>query len=171
MTKFALFLAIALFLICGIAAGLIENPKSIDAQERLSSREVAERRAFQRIRMKLEEKGVPFDPEILLEPDGTAAVRLVADQIPEIRENRVLDGNVKGVQIADTLFLPEKVELTGDTLLLAKRVVFEGTNVHIKGNYNIYFMPLESDGALGTSLESAMQADLGIDADPLQPEQ
>ena len=164
MIKYKLFIAIAAWIICGIIAGLVQTPKSIDAQNLDTPDLEAKRAAFQKIRDELEDKRVPFDPAVLLEPTWRKEVMRVADSIPEMRDKRVLGEKVKGVQMADTLYLPEKVDLTGDTLLLAKTIIFEGNNVLIKGNHNIYFMPLEMDGSLGTSLESAMRADLGRNA-------
>lgn len=126
--------------------------------------------AFREIRQKLDEKGVPFDPEVLLRPTWREEVISVVDSIREMREKHVLGDKVQGVQMAETLYLPEKTRITGDTLLLAKRIIFEGNNVQIKGNHNIYFMPLEMDGALGTDLESAMRTDLGPNARPSSTE-
>lgn len=60
-------------------------------------------------------------------------------------------------KLAGTLYLPEQVELTGDTVILARRVIFEGRRPVIKGNYNVAFLPAEMDGAMGTTLEVAMK--------------
>lgn len=170
MTKYKLFIAIAAWIICGIIVGFVQAPKSIDAQNLDTPDMKAKRTAFQKIRGQLEVKGVPFDPDVLLEPTWREQLNLVLDAIPEMREKRILGETIKGVQMAETLYLPEKVRLTGDTLLLARKIIFEGNNVLIKGNYNVYFMPLEMDGALGTSLESAMRTGLGRNAEPDMPE-
>ncbi|MGE3468042.1 MAG: hypothetical protein AB7J13_14065 [Pyrinomonadaceae bacterium] len=164
MRKYILFLGIGIFMVSGVVSGLLEKPTKIEAQVHLSPRDRKDRAAFQPIRTKLEEKRVPFDPEILLDRTGPEAVRRVAHQIPEMRQKRFLGEKVKGIQMADPLLLPERVELIGDTLLLAKRIIFEGNNVVIKGHHNIYFIPLESDGALGISLDSAIKATFGNQA-------
>ena len=62
---------------------------------------------------------------------------------------------LKGVQIADTLYLPEKVEITGDTVILAKKTVFEGRHPVIKGNHTMSFLTIEIEGAIGTTLDVA----------------
>jgi hypothetical protein len=62
-----------------------------------------------------------------------------------------------GPDTSDTLYLPEKVELTGDTFILARKVIFEGRHAVVKGNFNVYFFPVETDGVLGTTLEVAMR--------------
>ena len=68
MTKYRLFIVLAAWIICGIIAGLVQAPKRIDAQNRDTPDREAKRAAFQKIRGQLEEKGVPFAPEMLLEP-------------------------------------------------------------------------------------------------------
>jgi|GEM_PF-6151812 len=166
MMKFRLSFMVASWIICGTIAGLVQAPKSIDAQNRPESEMEVKRTAFQRIRGQLESKRVPFDPEVLLEPTWREDIIRGVDAIPEMSQKRVLGEKVSGVQMAETLYLPETVKLTGDTLLLAKTIIFEGNNVLIKGNHNIYFMPLEMEGALGTKLESAMRDDLGRHAKP-----
>ncbi len=105
----------------------------------------------------LNQKGVPFEPEQLLNSKWKERLAPQLAQIPEMYEVRQLGNRVKGVQIADTLYLPEKVELTGDTVIIAKQVIFEGRDVLIKGNYNVYFFPIDREGVLGTTLEVAMK--------------
>lgn len=61
--------------------------------------------AFQEIRGKLEENRVPFEPLALLEPTWREEVNRVIDDIPEMREKRVLGDQIKGVQLAETLYL------------------------------------------------------------------
>jgi hypothetical protein len=78
-------------------------------------------------------------------------------QMPEMQRARRLGNRLKGVQLADVLYLPEKVELTGDTVILANQVIFEGRHGVLKGNYNVYFFPVVTEGVLGTTLERAVQ--------------
>ena len=49
---------------------------------------------------------------------------------------------LKGAYLADTLYLPENVEISGHTVILANYVVFEGKNPVIRGNYVLIFFPL-----------------------------
>ena len=58
--------------------------------------------------------------------------------------------------MADVLYLPEKVELTGHLVILARKVIFEGRHAVIKGNHSVYFYPIDLTGMLGTTLEVAM---------------
>jgi hypothetical protein len=63
--------------------------------------------------------GVPFDPDLLMEPGFQKRLAPVFAKMPEFRETHVVGKQMKGVQLADTLFLPENVELTGDTVIIA----------------------------------------------------
>ncbi|HXD33465.1 MAG TPA: hypothetical protein VN643_20245 [Pyrinomonadaceae bacterium] len=115
------------------------------------------RENFKRGRELLQEKGVPFEPEELLNPNWHKNLKLSLSQLPEMQAIRVVGKQIKGVHLADTLYLPEKVELTGDTVILANQVIFEGQHALIKGNYNVYFFPAVFDGVLGMSLEAAIK--------------
>ena len=121
---------------------------------------------FQAGKQLLKRKGVPFEPEELLKPRWQKRLCPKFAQMPEMNVTRRLGKRLHGVQLADVLYLPEKVELTGDTFILARQVVFEGTHALIKGNYNVYFFPIEMEGVLGTTLEVAMKesgvADSGV---------
>jgi len=91
--------------------------------------EAEKRRAsFKSGRDLLLKHGVPFDPDLLLEPGFAKRLAPVFATMPEFRETRVVGKQMKGVQIADTLFLPEKVELTGDTVIIANNMIFSGKN-------------------------------------------
>jgi len=112
---------------------------------------------FRPLKELLVQKGVPFEPELLLSPKGKKLITPKLAQIPEMYETRQLGNKVTGVQLADVLYLPEKIQLTGDTVIIANKVIFEGRNPVIKGNHAILFFPLVIDGALGTTLEVAMK--------------
>lgn len=115
------------------------------------------REQFKKGRDLLVKKGVPFEPNDLLEPGWRKKLKPKLAQMPEMRETRVVrQGTLRGVQLADTLYLPERVEITGDTVILANQIIFEGRNGVLKGNYAVYVFPLDIDGTLGTSLEVAI---------------
>lgn len=75
-----------------------------------------------------------------------------------MKEIKVFGARIGGVNIADTIYFPEKVEITSDTVILANRVIFEGRQAVIKGNHNVYFFTVVTEGVLGTSLNAAVQA-------------
>ena len=112
---------------------------------------------FKPARDLLRRKGVPFEPELLLSSRWKEILAPKFAQMPEMRVTRRSGGKLKGVQLADTLYLPEKVELTGDTVILANYVLFEGRHAVIKGNYNVYVFPVVTEGVLGTTLGAAMK--------------
>jgi hypothetical protein len=105
----------------------------------------------------LEKRGVPFDPETLLEPDWRERLAPAFDKMPEMQEERLGGARLKGVVLADTLYLPEKVELTGDTVIIARLIVHEGKDAVIKGPHSVYLYPVEEWGVLGTTLEASMR--------------
>ncbi|HEX8195586.1 MAG TPA: hypothetical protein VF571_05190 [Pyrinomonadaceae bacterium] len=86
----------------------------------------------------LKQKGVKFDPNILLYANWREKLRDTMATDPEFQENRRGTSKLKGAQLADTLVLPEQVELTGDTVIVAKNLILEGRNVVIKGNHDVH---------------------------------
>lgn len=70
-----------------------------------------------------EKRGIAFDPSDSLDVDFR--VRLVdkLSQLPEFSQVRVETQPLKGAIVADTLYLPERVSLEGDTVILVKHLV------------------------------------------------
>lgn len=156
MTKLCFALSLALIGSFAFPAGNQRFPQQPDKQ---SSRDEYEnrRRMFQPGKALLEQKAVPFEAEALLDPEWRDKLDAKLSQMPEMQVQRRLGKALKGVQLADILYLPEKVELTGDTVIIARRIVHEGKDVVIKGNHNIYTFPIEDWGALGSTLEEAVR--------------
>jgi hypothetical protein len=111
---------------------------------------------FKPARDLLKRKGVPFEPEMLLSTRWKELIAPTLAQMPEMRTVRRPGKRLKGVQLGDILYLPETVEITGDTVILANQVIFEGSHAVLKGNHHVYFFPIVREGALGTTLEAAM---------------
>jgi hypothetical protein len=130
------------------------NTKAIQST-RLPTREHedAKRRNFEPMRRLLVNKGVPFEPDALLDSKWPQKLASTFAAMPEMQETRFEQKSLSGVQLAATLYLPERVELEGDTIILAKKIVFEGNNVVIRGHYNLHIMPIESLGVIGTTLK------------------
>ena len=107
--------------------------------------ERAERRkaAFRKGRDLLARKGVPFDPDELLSPGWKERLKPVLDQMPELQMVRQGDAKLKGLQMAHTLYLPDNIELEGDTVILARYIVFLGRDVVIKGHYGLHIFTIE----------------------------
>ena len=134
-----------------------QQPSRLSALQQLRQEQeqsTRKRENFKAGRELLRRKGVPFDPDILLEPNWPRTLAPVLNQMPELLKVRQLGKSVRGALLADTLYLPEKVQLTGDTVILVKHLVFEGREVLIKGNYSISVFPIESSGVLGTTVQA-----------------
>lgn len=110
---------------------------------------------FERAKKLLRDKKVPFDPEVLLTTHWRKKLQTTFDQMPELQEIRAGDDRLKGVEMAHTLYLPEKVELEGDTVILVRNLVFDGQEAVVRGPFNIYVYPIERAGLLGTSFKTA----------------
>jgi hypothetical protein len=111
-------------------------------RERKQQGREARRASFKSGRDLLRKHGVPFDPDLLLERGFKKELAPVFATMPEFKESRLVGKQIEGVQIADSLFFPETVELTGDTVILANQLIFSGRNVVIKGPHDLHFFAM-----------------------------
>jgi hypothetical protein len=125
---------------------------SSQTTEQASQKQARISLSFEPARALLRDKNVPFDPEVLLDREWPRKLELVFAQMPEMQQVRYLDEPLKGVQLADTLYLPERVDVVEDTVILARHLVFEGSEVVIKGSHHISIFPAQDIGVLGTTL-------------------
>ncbi len=112
------------------------------------------RESFKSSRELLNKHGVLFDPNILLEGDWKKKLAPSLALMREFQDVREGGQKMEGVQLADTLLLPERVELTGDTVVIARQLVFLGKNPIIKGPHDLSFFPMEAPLTLD-SLETS----------------
>lgn len=134
----------------------ISQSNSQSNQDRLQAELDQKRADFRRARELLLKKNLPFDPDVLITDNWRKTLRSVFAQMPELREVRRGEDKLRGVQLADTLYLPEKVELEGDTVILVRNLVFDGQDAVIKGPYNIYVYPIDQSGVLGATFGEAL---------------
>lgn len=114
-------------------------------------------RGFQKGRALMLKAGLPFEPNELLDYKNRRQVIAKLDRLPEFKNSEVVGRTLEGVKIADTLYLPEKIDLVGDTVLVTRSAIFEGQKIEIKGPYDLTIIPYDQFGALGTSLEEAIE--------------
>jgi len=112
--------------------------------------------AFQPGRVLLLEKKVPFDPDTLRVKGWQERLAPFFEQMPEMKVTTRYGRQVSGALLGKNLYFPEKVELVGDTIILADKIMFEGQNVEITGKGAFYVFPISKAGVLGTSLETAV---------------
>jgi hypothetical protein len=110
------------------------------------------KRNFEPVNRLLQQKGVPFSPDELMKKDWPEKLASIFAQMPEMQETRYVSESLQGVEMADTLYLPERVRVTGDLVILAKHLVFEGERAVIKGNHSISIYPIENVSFIGTTL-------------------
>jgi hypothetical protein len=111
---------------------------------------------FAPARRMLLEKGVPFDPEILLDRDWRQKLDPAFTLSSEMQTSLRTGNRLEGVVIADKLILPERVELTGDLVIIANDLVFEGNMPVIEGyGKNVYVFPVEKTFVLGKNFDAA----------------
>lgn len=160
MKKLSLSLLMAFFIsFQGINAltfhKLLREPHSSEnlAKQQNSQNEIDSRKHnFEIADNLLRRKGVPFDPEVLLEDHWEQTLAPVFAQMPEMQEIRYKGEPLSGVELADTLYLPEKIQVLDDLVIVAKHLVFEGTDILIKGNHNISIFPAEKVTVMRSSL-------------------
>ena len=118
----------------------IEDFDKSRTPEAVKARRIA---SFKSGRDLLVKKGFPFEPNLLLENNWRERLGSATAINSELRTVKRQGNKLHGAQLADTLILPEKVEVTGDTVIVANRIIFEGKNVVIKGNHDIHFFTLD----------------------------
>ena len=115
------------------------------------------RKSFASGRALLLEKGVPFNPDDLLYRDWPKRLKPVLDSMPEMKQVRRETGPLQGVYIANTLYLRESTSLAGNTVIIAKYLVYEGDNPGISGPHDLSLFVVEPKAVLGTSLAEVLQ--------------
>src|SRR5438552_7017265 len=153
---------VAVFLLSILAlgnnAGVSATTQSTDRDQQAKQEHefLARRENFTSGRELLLNKRVPFDPDELLRDGWSQKLKPTLDIMPEMHQNRYETAPMKGAYMADTLYLPENVQLSGHTLILANYVVFEGKKPVIKGNFDLHFFPTKPVAVLGTTLAAAL---------------
>jgi hypothetical protein len=96
----------------------VQPPKITTTQNEQAELKARKKAAFRKGHALLAEKNLPFDPDELLEPRWQQRLKSKLDQVPELQVVQQGTNKLKGAQIAHTLYLPDNVQLTGDTVIL-----------------------------------------------------
>jgi hypothetical protein len=88
----------------------------------------------------LRARGVPFDPELLIDQDWRSELAPALGLMPEMREALHLKGRLNGVYLADTVLLAEHLILAGDTFILSRDFGpdDENTVINITGHHSLF---------------------------------
>jgi len=135
----------------------IPKGQPVNFTQDLRQQELDQKHAdFKAARELLLAKKVPFDPDILITKEWRKTLKSRLAEMREMQELRIGNNKLKGVELAHTLYLPEKIELVGDTVILVQNLAFEGRDVVIRGPHNLYVYVVERAGLLGTSVQQAL---------------
>ena len=93
----------------------------------------------------LSERNVPIEARHLFSKNWRTRLSASVAQLPEMRISRShTSSEIRGVEIADELTLPENIRLTGDTVIIARRIRFQGRDVRITGGHGLHVFAIES---------------------------
>lgn len=115
-----------------------------------------QKKAFESGRALLFQRGVPFEPNDLLDKNWHKNLRPILDSMSEMHDVRRETDPLKGAYIADTLYLPEQTSVDDDIVIIANAIVFEGRNPTIKGNHDVNVFLAGPTVVLGTTLAEAL---------------
>src|SRR5437667_3533477 len=112
LTRKIFLLIIFLYLLIGVVGGQQSKDEQRDEQFEIR------RKNFDSGRKLLLDKGLSFEPEELLRDNWTKQLKDRLENMPEWHQVRRETRPLKGVYIADTLYLPEKTQIAGHTFIL-----------------------------------------------------
>lgn len=124
----------------------------------------------------LTKEKVPFEPTILFARNWKSRVRPYLQLMPEMSKTETLPRRFGGAKIANIVYLPDRIELTGDTIILANYLVFASKQVEVVGYDDLLVFPMESvlsdnkDGQAGKNGSSVrfIKARYGSEKDMLK---
>src|SRR5262245_3553711 len=102
---------------------------------------------LEKLKPLFEQHSIPFPPKILAKENWRRRIAPFLKLMPEMKMTRTTGKYLSGVYIAETLILPEHVEVVGLTFILANHMIYEGPNPGItpSGEYGLYIYPIKSD--------------------------
>lgn len=143
--------ALTLVLVGISVTAFAQSPSTQDkAREKIRA---LRRQRMETLRRVLVESGVPIASDA---PLDERSLRQYLDVLPQMHEARYETKPLKGVYIADTLYLPEHVELASDTVIIADHMVFEGNTVMVKGQHSVNLFTTYPTECLGKTVREML---------------
>jgi hypothetical protein len=108
---------------------------------------IQRQRSFSKCRALLIAKGIPFEPNELLEAGWRETLARRISEIPEMASDRIVTSDrLDGVYFANTLYLPEKVKGDSDIVILARHIVYSGHTFElIAPGHDVSIFTIESE--------------------------
>jgi hypothetical protein len=118
-----------------------------DPEKQKANLEAVHKNVHQPAFKMLKAKGVPFDPNLLLQEDWRTLIEPALAQMPEMKTTIHAKDAMKGVYLADTLLLPEHIKLAGETVILVRELSPEDENkrITIEGDYLFVIYVIEDN--------------------------
>jgi hypothetical protein len=169
--------AVAVFLLSYFAlggnTGVSATMQSIAGQQAAQEHEfLARREHFASGRELLLTKRVPFDPDELLRDGWAERLKPTLDAMPEMHQARYETAPLQGLYLADTLYLPEKVQITGHTVILNGATASPGPGAFISPGTTPTCSPIivdtRGEGFPLTSAVSGVMFDITGTGQPVQ---
>jgi len=135
-----------LFILClvGLLPAICLNSTSAQRPSNLNKSELEIERRVKKgtlepaIKM-LKKQKVPFDTALLLDEEWRTKLAPAFAKMPEMQTDIHAKGIMKGVYLARAVLIPREVELTGDTVIIAKELApdDEDSEVIIRGEFRL----------------------------------
>jgi hypothetical protein len=116
------------------------------------------------------------DAARLVQRDWRVELKSAFDKMPQMKEDRTVDGPLHGRIIAGTVTLPATLKVDGDLTILARHIAFTGQRATIMGaGHDVTLLPIEtmntsSRATGGAAVQSLITVDeSGIDGFPGSP--
>src|SRR6266496_2692744 len=92
----------------------------------------------------LKNQQLGFDPKVLMEVGWRKKLASVFEKMPELKQSIRPTEALNGVYIGDTLLLPERIRLVGDTVILVHQIapMDENVDVEIIGNSALFIFTI-----------------------------
>jgi hypothetical protein len=95
----------------------------------------------------LKDEKIDLEAELFFTSRGRKKLSAQLEQFPAMQSVKLYSDPLRGVVMADTLTLAEKLPIEADTVVIAKQIVFSGKAPEIKGPHDLHVFALNSVSA------------------------